>query len=583
MRVSRVEMCAVAVLCGAFCGREARAVDAIFYDGFDGPKWYIDADSDGYGNPAVFVHSATQPAGYVANALDCDDSNAATYPGAGDDPDGAFIDSNCDGIDGDIAKAVFVAPAGIDDGSCGSQASPCQSPGFAITRLDALHTQIYLQVGAYPGPLTVGANASFYGGYGPSWQRGPVVSGGPNAQIIGASAPMATYGVQSFAIYVAPGVQALFAEVEVDAPAAVGLNGDAGLSSYALYADNATVEVDRDLVNQADGANGASGLPGTSASGTIPSAGNGGPSVQMSVSCDNTSHGTGGSASTNACTSGRNVAAGKGGNGGTMDTACGFPPDFNATNGLSGVNAAYVGAPPLGLGGGGGSGGSSCGPAQAGFAGAVTDGAGGIAGMGSQISTGIWLAQSGGNGTLGDNGGGGGGGGGSGGCDNGTDSWGAGGGGGGAGGCAAPDFGLGGGGGGGSFGVFAVGGTVLVSGTTFNRGNGGTGGTGGSAGAGQLGGVGGQGGPQTSGSPGAKGGDGGRGGVAGGGGGGQGGSVYAIYSYGATVTANSNTIVGGAPGLGGLGGASTQGPGAGATGQNGSVGDVGVCASLISC
>jgi len=112
MRVSQVEMWAVAVLCGAFCGREARAVDAIFYDGFDGPKWFIDADSDGYGNPAVFVRSATQPAGYVANALDCDDSNAATYPGAADDPDGAFIDSNCDGIDGDIAKAVFVAPAG---------------------------------------------------------------------------------------------------------------------------------------------------------------------------------------------------------------------------------------------------------------------------------------------------------------------------------------------------------------------------------------------------------------------------------------------------------------------------------------
>src|SRR5881394_653672 len=128
----------IAVLCGAIGAPGICAADdEIFGDGFDGPKWYIDADTDGYGNPAVFVHSATQPPGYVANALDCDDNNAAAYPGAPDVPDGAFVDSNCDGIDGDIAKAVFVAPGGSDDATCGSQASPCQSPGFAISRLDA--------------------------------------------------------------------------------------------------------------------------------------------------------------------------------------------------------------------------------------------------------------------------------------------------------------------------------------------------------------------------------------------------------------------------------------------------------------
>jgi len=582
MRVSHVEVLAVALLCGLGM-RDAAADDEIFADGFDGPKWYIDADSDGYGNPAVFVRSATQPAGYVANALDCDDSNAVVYPGAPDDPDGTFLDSNCDGIDGDIAKAVFVAPSGVDDGSCGSQAAPCQSPAFAITRLDALHTQIYLQIGAYPGPLTIGASASFYGGFDPSWHRGPVVSGGPNAQIVGASAPMASYGVQSFAIYVAPGVQALFAEVEVDAPLAIGQSGDAGLSSYALYVDNAIVEIDRALVNQADGADGGSGLAGVSASGTIADAGNGGPSVQMSVSCDNTSRGTGGAPSTNTCAGARNVSAGGGGGGGTMDSACGFPPDFNATNGIPGQNAAYVGAPPLGLGGGGGVGGNTCGPAQVGFDGAVSDGSGGAAGSGSMIAGGIWLAKSGGGGTLGENGGGGGGGGGAGGCDNGTDSWGAGGGGGGAGGCAAPTAGSGGGGGGGSFGVFAVGGNLVVNGTTFNRGHGGTGGQGGVTGQGEPGGVGGQGGPQTQGSPGAKGGNGGRGGIAGGGGGGQGGSVFAIYSLGSTVTSIANTFVGGIPGPGGSGGASALGPAAGQSGQTGAVGDVGTCAAPGGC
>lgn len=43
--------------------------------------WYQDADGDTYGNADVSLLACEQPTGYVSNNLDCDDTNAAVYPG----------------------------------------------------------------------------------------------------------------------------------------------------------------------------------------------------------------------------------------------------------------------------------------------------------------------------------------------------------------------------------------------------------------------------------------------------------------------------------------------------------------------
>ena len=47
------------------------------------------------------------------NKVDCAPKDPTVHPGAPDEPDlPAFADTNCDGIDGDEARAVFVSPMG---------------------------------------------------------------------------------------------------------------------------------------------------------------------------------------------------------------------------------------------------------------------------------------------------------------------------------------------------------------------------------------------------------------------------------------------------------------------------------------
>jgi hypothetical protein len=61
----------------------------------DAPAWYLDADGDSYGNANRSLSDCSAPAGYVSDTSDCDDLDAATYPGATELCDGA--DNNCDG------------------------------------------------------------------------------------------------------------------------------------------------------------------------------------------------------------------------------------------------------------------------------------------------------------------------------------------------------------------------------------------------------------------------------------------------------------------------------------------------------
>jgi hypothetical protein len=72
-------------------------------DASDAAAWYADADADGYGDPGSTIEACDAPSGYLADATDCDDSDAAVFPGA---------EEICNGIDDDCDDAIDEDGAG---------------------------------------------------------------------------------------------------------------------------------------------------------------------------------------------------------------------------------------------------------------------------------------------------------------------------------------------------------------------------------------------------------------------------------------------------------------------------------------
>ncbi len=61
----------------------------------DESTWYLDADDDGYGDASSTTTACDLPSGYTDTDTDCDDSDAATHPGATEACDS--VDRDCDG------------------------------------------------------------------------------------------------------------------------------------------------------------------------------------------------------------------------------------------------------------------------------------------------------------------------------------------------------------------------------------------------------------------------------------------------------------------------------------------------------
>ncbi|MGC6508788.1 MAG: MopE-related protein [Myxococcota bacterium] len=114
-----------------------------FCDGFDnncdaqidenvGSLYFEDSDQDGYGNPDQVTEACELPSGYVENDLDCDDTDALSFPDATERCDDQ--DNDCDGeVDEDIPAIWFLDADGDGFGTTDQQTSDCNPVSGYIT------------------------------------------------------------------------------------------------------------------------------------------------------------------------------------------------------------------------------------------------------------------------------------------------------------------------------------------------------------------------------------------------------------------------------------------------------------------
>jgi hypothetical protein len=499
-------------------------------------------------------------------------------------------DQNCDGVDGELGKAIFVAKNGSDS-NAGMIDKPMLTIQAAIDKAKAAAKRdVYVATGVYTGSITLTAGIGVYGGYSSDFKQRHIVL--YETVIMGAAFSAQKPGaVNALAITGVKGATVL------DGFTVFGKNNNtSGGSSYAIYVKNGN-EALKLTNNRIVAGNGGAGSPGTKGKDGEDGVGGtaGANASTTDYQCPGGKMKNGGPGGSKSC-GGTDVSGGKGG-----DANC---PVYGATPDLNENGAT-------GKGNGGGPGGnsgwdgqlvsligcSSCNvpPNKKSFEG--DDGYEGAAGTSGKkgigcekpvgyVDQGLWKAYGGSAGLDGGPGAGGGGGGAGGGSDASggfctQDHLGATGGGGGSGACSGT-AGTPGGGAGGSFGLFLyfelepatlpeVKANAVEGGIGGGGGHGGNGGTGGVGGGGASSGSGGSGGAWC-GWAGGGGGDGGNGGHGGGGGGGCGGVSYCFYAYGqgaknlATYKTDNTCLLG----TGGLEG--TGGPSIGETGDDGDPG-----------
>jgi hypothetical protein len=110
--------------------------------------WFADMDGDGFGDAGAPLDDCDPPEGTVADATDCDDTSAATRPGADEVCDGQ--DNDCDGDIDEDATATFYADAdGDGHGDATRAAEACDAPsGFVATDDDCDDTDPAVNPGA---------------------------------------------------------------------------------------------------------------------------------------------------------------------------------------------------------------------------------------------------------------------------------------------------------------------------------------------------------------------------------------------------------------------------------------------------
>jgi len=521
----------------------------------------------------------------AAPGCDCQPTSTTDLPDVGG------VDANCDGIDGEIVKSVFVSKTG-DDAGLGTIDDPLRTIQAGIQKATTLgRRDVLVATGVYEESVTLANGVSVYGGYAPSFlERAIDVH---ETAILGAEPTDAKRGAVNAIGVAATAGQAIvfdgFSIFGADNPAPSG-------NSYTVYLRNVGqhLTVSNNYIVAGDGGAGGAGAKGNDGLGGIDGTSGIGAKTTGST-CGAGDHAAGGGGGARMC----GATDTSGGAGGTR--VCPVAPNPVQSSPQT-PTAAQYGTVGSNNGGARGEAGYhdriqnvSCGTVSSsdthdsfgGVGGSGSSGANGVVGAactsaaGTVGADGHWISALPGAGALGGHGAGGGGGGSGGGIDHNatcTVSYvvGGSGGGGGSGGCRG-EVGGAGASGGGSFVVFlayasAPSALPNIRDNTLVRGRGGLGGAGGAGGVGGAGGFGADGGSQNRGaggfpqsccaSGGGAGGNGGRGGHGPGGAGGCGGASYGVWLAPiaggvskAPITGNTIASAGGG-GAGGAGGTS---------------------------
>lgn len=463
-----------------------------------------------------------------------------------DTPDDAFTDANCDGIDGDRTRAVFVSTRGADTNDGLTPGTPVASfqRAFEVHYLATSRNQILVANGSYAtsSTLTVPNGIGIHGGYTDDF----LTRADTRASITASSATaLRAAGLRSPTVIDRININTTDRTGPSEATYAVVV--DDSLDRLSLRFLTITAGRGGDGTSGTAGGRGADGTRGSNASGSSGGAG-GNPG-------GGGASGLGGDGRT-----GRRRDSGQAGFVGSGGS-CGVGGTAGSGSGTGGLGCADGDPGP------GGGGGTGC-TGTLGGNGSPGDGVGSLAG-------GVWSPSHGAPGDRGGVGGGGGGGGAGGGEDCtvfgsctycGTGRGGGGGGGGGQGGAG----GGAGTGGGASIGLVLLSSTVIGHQLRIQTAGGGNGGRGAAGGGGGTGGGGGNGATSSSstegnGGPGGIGGPGGQGGCGGGGGGGP---SVAVWGNGSSARIRESTPVSYAPGAGGSGGTSCGSSGASGVSSN---------------
>jgi hypothetical protein len=151
--------------------------------------FYADGDGDGYGDPTRAATGCIAPVGYVATGGDCDDTKAATHPGATEACDGA--DDNCNGVVDEQACASCTPRSYgghtylfcVEHLNWFEAASSCQAVGYDLVTInDAAENEWVVDTGITIAPSTDFQEGSWWAGATDAGQEGvwTWISGQPN-------------------------------------------------------------------------------------------------------------------------------------------------------------------------------------------------------------------------------------------------------------------------------------------------------------------------------------------------------------------------------------------------------------------